>query len=233
MRWFITGTDTDAGKTVVTACLAAAARTRGTVVAAKPVATGVEPGTAGEDATRIALAAGHPPPPAITFTAPVSPHRAALDAASPIDTVALRAWIEALEANTVLVEGVGGWRVPIQVGPSPIEVCDLARWTDGSVILVARDRLGVLNHTLLTVEAIQRDGLALAAVVLNRGLGDQAPPSNLADLRMLVDAPVTVLDAIDPHDPQRLADAGALLWRAVREPVLQRGTVGAATENER
>ena len=83
------------------------------------------------------------------------------------------------------------------------------------------------------VEAIQRDGLALAAVVLNRGLGDQAPASNLADLRMLVDAPVTVLDAIDPHDPQRLADAGALLWRAVREPVLQRGTVGAATENER
>lgn len=214
MRWFVTGTDTDVGKTVVVACLAQAARARGSVIAAKPVASGVVPGTAGEDAARIATAAAHAPTGLATYVPPVSPHRAILDGGAPIDPVALRGWIEARNADVVLVEGVGGWRVPVQLDPR-IEVSDLARWTGGDVIVVAADRLGVLNHTRLTVDAIRADGLRVAGVVLNQATPASGPTSNLADLRLLLDVPVVPLGRLDPDHPGDRDRAGRALWRAL------------------
>src|SRR5687768_2946774 len=100
MRLFVTGTDTGVGKTVVTACLAAAARRRGSVVACKPVASGVPPGQAGEDAELLGRCAGHPPLVLAAFEAPLSPHRAAmLEGRQVGDDVLER--IRALQADTV------------------------------------------------------------------------------------------------------------------------------------
>ena len=211
MRCFITGTDTEVGKSVATACLAEAAKSRGTAIAAKPVASGVAPGTDGEDAELLAAAAEHPPVIWRRYTPPVSPHRAILDGGQPIDPQVLRRDLQALSADTVLVEGVGGWRVPIQLEPR-IECVDLARWTGGAVIVVARDRLGVLNHTRLTVDAIRADGLEVAGIILNRLPGDPELPSNLLDLRLLHDLPIAVLDPIDPHRADQRLRAGLSLW---------------------
>jgi dethiobiotin synthetase len=216
MRLFVTGTDTDVGKSLVTACLAQAARDTGTVVAAKPVASGVEPGTVGDDAVLIATAAGHTPVCFVSFAAPLSPHRAArLEGRAPpsslLDDVAL------LSADTVLVEGVGGWRVPLGGGWWND---DLARATGGQVVVVAADRLGVLNHTLLTVEAVRRSGLQVAGVVLNRGIAgeDASRAHNLDDLRELTGLPVVVLTRLDPGDEAARAEAGRTLWRGIVAP---------------
>ncbi|MEZ4236667.1 MAG: dethiobiotin synthase [Myxococcota bacterium] len=222
MRLFVTGTDTDVGKTAITACLARAARQRGSVVAAKPVASGVATGTAGEDALALGAAAGHAPRVYATFADPVSPHRASAIAGTPVDDGVLD-WIAALAADTVLVEGVGGWRVPVRADPGGLWVRDLARAAGGPVVIVAPDRVGVLNHALLTVDAVRRDGLAVAGVVLNRGASppDAGRPHNLADLRDLLDVPVVPVERIAPDDP----DAA----RAAGEAVL-RGIVGAVGE---
>jgi dethiobiotin synthase len=205
MRLFVTGTDTDVGKSVVTACLAAAARAHGTVVACKPVASGVPAGTAGEDALRIARGAGHDPLVFTTWSTPVSPHRAAWLEGRPVVPDLLER-VRALQADTVLVEGAGGWRVPV-AAPSDttpareaLWMKDLAAATGGPCIVVAADKLGVLNHTLLTVEAIRRDGLQVLGVVLNQGLrpeDDISTSSNEADLRWLLDVPL----AVAPHVP--------------------------------
>lgn len=213
-RWFVTGTDTEIGKSVVTACLAQAARRWGTVLAAKPVASGVVPGTPGEDAALLGEAAGHPPLVLQTWVAPLSPHRAALAEGRPADPEALDRFCRGLRADTVLVEGVGGWRVPLRVDSTRYEVPDLARATGGRVIVVAADRLGVINHARLTVEAVRGDGLEVAGLVLNRGTapGSEARATNLADLRLLLDLPVAVLEALDPRDARAREAAGARLW---------------------
>lgn len=217
MRWFVTGTDTDIGKTAVTACLAQAARTRGTVVAAKPVASGVAPGSVPEDAQRIADAAGHPPKYFAAWEPPLSPHRAALLAGDTLDPAALKSWISSHRAETVLIEGVGGWRVPLQCATrevAAIEVSDLALWTEGAVIVVAANRLGVLNHARLTVDAIRADGLQVAGVVLNQVLSgtDLSAQSNFADLSVLLDVPVVIMPHLDLDSPAERAACGAVLW---------------------
>ena len=225
MRWFITGTDTEVGKSVVTACLAQAFRAHGTTIAAKPVASGVPDGEVGEDAALLAHGAGHPPTCLVSLVPPVSPHRALLDEAQTIRPADLERWIGELQADFVLVEGVGGWRVPIQVGEHPIAVTDLARWTQGPVVVVARDRLGVLNHTLLTVEAVRRDGFEVVGVVLNQFDSEDSPPANLEDLRMLLDVPVVVLPNLDPTDPHARQSAGEVLVAGLASPGTARATV--------
>jgi dethiobiotin synthetase len=229
MRLFVTGTDTDVGKTVVTACLAREARGRGTVVAAKPVASGVAPGSAGEDAERIGRAAGHAGSvvgahPWETFEAPLSPHRAAALAGRTVSDAVLDG-IAALRADTVLVEGVGGWRVPLRLGPRPLWVADLARATGGAVVIVAADRIGVLNHALLTAEAVRADGFTVAGIVLNRGVGphgatgsDPSRAYNAEDLRQLLDVPVVALPAVDLADDGALLRAGEALARGIFGP---------------
>lgn len=216
MRLFVTGTGTDVGKTRVTACLARAARARGTVVAAKPVASGVAPGTAGEDAERLGDAAGHPPVVFATFREPLSPHRAALveGAALPPD---LLDRVRGLSADTVLVEGVGGWRVPLSLRP-PLWVEDLARATGGPVLVVAGDRLGVLNHALLTVDAVRAAGLSVCALALVRTIADAdlATRTNAEDLRLLLDVPVVEVPWLGPgSDPARETAVGADLLRVI------------------
>jgi dethiobiotin synthetase len=216
MRLFVTGTDTGVGKSVVTACLARAARLRGTVLASKPVASGVAPGTPGEDALLISQAAGHPPSGLVRYEAPLSPHRAALLEGRILEPEVLSSFISSLQADTVLVEGVGGWRVPISTTPR-VWVSDLARAVGGPVVVVAADRLGTLNHTLLTVERIVQEGFVVAGVALNRGAGppDPSQASNQADLERLLEVPVVVVPPVAVGDEHAMLGAGQALLRGM------------------
>jgi len=215
MRLFVTGTDTDVGKTAITACLARAARDRGTVCACKPVASGVPAGEHAEDAVHIGTAAGHPPLCFARFIAPLSPHRAAAmeGRVVPAD---IPSRIASLSADTVLVEGVGGWCVPLSSSPA-LWVTDLACATGGDVLIVAADRLGVLSHTLLTVRAIVADGHRPVGVVLNQlpGTTGASATTNLADLRSLLSLPVVPVPAFDPGSAQDQTRIGALVWRDI------------------
>jgi dethiobiotin synthase len=187
-RVLVIGTDTDVGKTVVTAAIAAACGYR----ALKPIASGVPAGTVGDDAALLSVGDGHPPATCYRFVAPLSPHRAAAleDQAICLDTVL--DWITANAGPKTLVEGVGGWRVPL--GPG-VALPDLATRLGWPVLVVARDALGALNHTLLTVDAVRADGLQVVGVVLNQGTGAPVVPSNLDDLQHLLPVPVRTFPA--------------------------------------
>jgi dethiobiotin synthetase len=206
-RLFVTGTDTEVGKSVVTACLAAPFH--GSAHAAKIVASGVEV-PPGEDATLLGFAAGHPPEVFATFRAPLSPQRAAALEGRAVDVAQLSTWLRSRTGDPLLVEGVGGWLVPIAPG---FHVPDAARIIDAPVLVVAADRLGVLNHTLLTCRAIRAAGMELAGVVLNRGVpGDASSDHNLDDLCELLDVPVVPLGAVDVTRLESLDAAGTALW---------------------
>jgi len=205
-KLFITGTDTEIGKTMVTACLAAAWRARGQKPRAiKPLATGSAP--PGEDATLIASAAGHQPVVFACLPEPASPERAARQANISIDDVGLVEWVRAQQGDPVLIEGVGGWSVPIT---EAMTVEDLAMAVQAPVLIVAENRLGVINHTLLTVEAIRGCGLPIAGVVINHKTSDRSELHawNVEDIRRWVglDIPVATLERIE--DTDHLAKAG-------------------------
>jgi dethiobiotin synthetase len=204
---FITGTDTGVGKTVVTAALAAGLRAAGRPVRAlKPLATGSLPPS--EDAVLLGQAAGHRPQSWLTLHTAASPARAAKEADEELFMHEIIDWIEEQEGEPLLVEGVGGWRVPI-VGRSTI--ADLAVALGFPVLVVAANKLGVLNHTLLTVDAIRASGCRVAGVVLNDAFECHVDLArwNLEDLREQLDVPVVSLPQIAV--PSRLAEAGAWL----------------------
>jgi len=186
--WFITGTDTEVGKTVVTAGLAAALRKEGHAVRAiKPLATGSAP--PGEDATQIAEAAGHTPLVHTCLPIPAAPHRAAALARTQIDFEALVHWTTQHQGSPTLVEGVGGWTVPLT---QQHRVSDLAAALGLPVIVVAANKLGVLNHSILTVEAILADGLEVSAVILNDHFSSSPDLAewNHQDLTAALDVPI-------------------------------------------
>lgn len=207
---FVTGTDTGVGKTVTTAALAAALAGAGVDVRAlKPVASGVPAGDPGEDAALLGFAAGHAPAGAVRLRAPVSPHRAAALEGRAIDPADLLDWIHARRGAVTLVEGAGGWEVPLT---PRFRVSHLAAALGWPVLVVALDRLGVLNHTLLTVEAVQRAGVAVAGVVLVDGPEDASTPHNAADLRALLPrVAVRRLPRLPALDRATLAAAGRAL----------------------
>lgn len=164
--YFITGTDTGVGKTIVTAGLAAMAAAEGKRVCAyKPIQTGLDsdPG----DNHHVALWTGNPEiavQTTYTFAPPVAPWVADLDGTIEVERI-----IEDFQAlqqdyDVVLVEGAGGVRVPIAPG---VEMGDLMVRLAIPVLVVARPHLGTINHTLLTVEALQRRGLSVAGVIVS------------------------------------------------------------------
>ncbi len=175
LRWrgivLVTGTDTGVGKTVVTAAVAAAAQAAGLRVAVvKPAQTGTADGAPG-DAETVARLAGPPTTRVLaSYPEPLAPLPAAKVAGvAPLELYetldAVRA--EAGRHDLVLVEGAGGLLVPMGVRPSgeAWTVADLAVQLDARTLVVARAGLGTLNHTALTLEALDRRGVP-AAVVL-------------------------------------------------------------------
>ncbi len=174
--WFITGTDTGVGKTLVSAALLLAARSWGLRAAAiKPVASGCafDGGVLrSEDAVQLASCADialderelNP----IALAEPIAPHLAARRAGVVLHAGALAAHVRAVrerhQPDVLLVEGAGGWRVPLGDGGM---LADVPRALGCPVILVVGLRLGCLNHALLTAEAIAAAGLPLAGWVAN------------------------------------------------------------------
>jgi len=173
--YFVTGTDTGVGKTVVSLGLVRAFKARGRRVAAmKPVASGcTEQGGAlrNDDALRLQAEASVALPyetvNPYAFAPPIAPHLAAAEAGTWISIARIAAQVREVQAmvETLIVEGVGGWRVPLDERET---VAELAAALGFPVVLVVAVRLGCLNHALLTVESIQRAGLPLAGWVANR-----------------------------------------------------------------
>jgi dethiobiotin synthetase len=171
IRLAVTGTDTGIGKTVVTCALAVALRRRGLrVVAMKPIETGTAPDDPARDGARIARAAGDDR--AVAITAPitypdaVAPLVAARRAGHPIDLAQLDTAVRvaSLDRDVLLVEGAGGLLVPITERVSFDGL--FARWSL-DLVIVAVNRLGVINQVRLTVAAARTAALRVRAVVLN------------------------------------------------------------------
>ncbi|MEO6775690.1 MAG: dethiobiotin synthase [Kofleriaceae bacterium] len=206
--YFITGTGTEVGKTFLTASLARRARERGLrVFAFKPIETGCRnQGDAliGADQQVLVTAAGDwqhgPLCGAYQFEPPVAPSVAAarasvtisLDHAVALPRAAMLGQPPFEHVDLVLVEGAGGWRVPIT--PTH-DMSSLAAASGLPVLVAALATLGTLNHTLLTVEAIERDGQRCAGVVLSQRPEDDQSlvQSNLAELRARWDGPILAL----------------------------------------
>ena len=163
MRLFVTGTDTDVGKTRVAAALAAALVARGerpTIV--KAVQTGLAPGTDG-DAAEAAALAGCASLELARFRLAADPWSAALaEGAPPLDASVLARRIEDV-AGPVIVEGAGGAAVPLNATET---MATLAALTSCEAIVVAGLRLGAISHTLLTLEYLAAHGVRVRGVVL-------------------------------------------------------------------
>lgn len=171
---FVTGTDTEIGKTLVSGALLHALGQAGVRAAGmKPIAAGAEQRDGvwcNEDVDFLYAAAPLKLPRALTtpylFRAPAAPHIAASLESVAIEPGRIVAAYEQVraQAEAVVVEGVGGWRVPLTHG---YDTSDLARQLGLPVILVVGLRLGCINHALLTAEAIAARGLKLAGWVAN------------------------------------------------------------------
>ncbi|NNA00210.1 dethiobiotin synthase [Pseudomonas lundensis] len=173
--YFITGTDTDVGKTTVAAGLLQAARAAGLSTAAgKPVASGCEvtpEGLRNADALALmaqcTLALSYEEVNPVAFEPAIAPHIAAREAGVALTVQALLTPMQRIlsqRADFTLIEGAGGWRVPLSGQDS---LSDVAQGMDLPVILVVGVRLGCISHALLTAEAIAQDGLQLAGWVAN------------------------------------------------------------------
>ncbi len=202
IRVGVTGTDTGVGKTVVTCALAAALRARGLRVAAmKPVETGVSFDDPARDGARLARAAGCDRPLSATapivFARPLSPLAAARALGRSVDLGALDAAINAAarDADALIVEGAGGLLVPVTVAVSFADL--FARWSL-DLVIVAANRLGVINHTLLTVQAAHAAGLVVRAVVLSSTTSAPSDPSTASNAAQLAELLATRFPGAGP-----------------------------------
>lgn len=196
--YFVTGTDTDIGKTHAAVKLIERWRAEGQrVLAMKPVASGCEVLPDGRwsnsDVERLVAATGQTDLELMNpyrFLPPISPHIAARQAGVDISLEVIGAHYQRLaeSADVVLVEGAGGWLAPLT---ERLFMKDLAQVLRLPVILVVGMRLGCINHALLTVRAIEAAGLPLAGWVANRVVPEQAAyAENLATLQAYIAAPL-------------------------------------------
>lgn len=195
--YFITGTDTECGKTEITLGLMQKLQNGGrSVVGMKPVASGgalIEDSLHNSDAQRIQQQSSVQFPYSLVnpfvFERPIAPHLAAKLTGVTIDFARIQECYKQLstKADLVMVEGVGGWRVPL--GPDG-DLSDLAKTMGLPLILVVGIRLGCINHALLTVESIQAKELVLDGWVANILDPDMLElDANLTTLRESIDAP--------------------------------------------
>lgn len=232
---FVTGTDTGVGKTRVAVALIRALRAQGLrVVGMKPVAAGhapqgdsdplraearVEsyaPGEANEDVVALLQAANvaadirdvNP----YDFAPAIAPHIAAQQAGVRIelDTIAAAFARLAAAADVVVVEGAGGWRVPLNEHE---DMADLAQRLGLPVVLVVGLRLGCLNHAVLTAESITRRGLPWAGWVGNHIEPEMAcQTENIAALNARLPGPCL---GIHPYQPAPVPETGTPQWLAL------------------
>ncbi|HEY6985677.1 MAG TPA: dethiobiotin synthase [Rhodanobacteraceae bacterium] len=219
---FVTGTDTGIGKTRASTMLLRAHRDLGRrAIGMKPVASGCRAtvdGLRNEDA-EVLIAASDPRPPYALcnpFALPlaIAPHLAAREAGIEIALAPIEKAYRQLGAmaDRVVVEGVGGWSVPLS---DSIMQADLVRALGLPVVLVVGLRLGCLNHALLTARAIVLDGCALAGWIANRIDPDMVhAEANLDTLRTRIAAPLLGVIA---HADEPGEDRGEALAPAVQQ----------------
>lgn len=203
-RWFITGTDTDVGKTVTSCALLQAAATQGYRTAGyKPVASGSQmtvDGLRNSDALalqansseRLSYSQVNP----FTFLEATSPHIASESEGRTIPLTALSDGLRQLEqsADWILVEGAGGWFTPLS---SQVTFADWVQLEQLPVIMVVGVKLGCINHALLTAQAIRQAGLILAGWVANEVTpAGKRQAEYMATLTRMITAPLL---GVIPH----------------------------------
>ncbi|MBF0457584.1 MAG: dethiobiotin synthase [Nitrospirae bacterium] len=200
--FFITGTDTGVGKTVVSALIAVLLKEKGffpDVIVRKPIETGcaivnneLVPGdghllktiTGSDESLDIITP--------VRFSHPLAPMAAAAYEGTTIDIAEIINSFKSIDSSSVvIVEGVGGLLVPITKG---FFVSDLIRELSLPVILVSSNRLGTINHTLLSLEHMKNKAVAVAGIVFNNthttGEQDISVNTNIEQIRQLTDVPV-------------------------------------------
>lgn len=197
--FFVAGTDTDVGKTVVSAGLLEAANQRGlSTIGHKPIAAGCEQtpdGLRNSDALLLQQTSSIKLPyeqvNPIALEPAIAPHIAATQIGRRLDAdrmAALCRGVMMQPADFMIIEGAGGWRVPLN---SRQTLADLPKMLRTPVILVVGMKLGCISHTLLTVEAIVKDGLRLAGWVANRAESQMSCYNeNLDTLKSMLSAPL-------------------------------------------
>ena len=184
MNLFVAGTDTSVGKTHISCLILETLRRQGVdAVGYKPVACGDR-----DDARALAAASGgiaeedvNP----VYFNTPVAPYVAGLLENKTADPAELVAGFRRLAAAHpfVVVEGAGGWEVPVSAN---YRISDLASDLGLPVLLVAANRLGALNHILLSIAAIRAKGLTCAGIILNQ-LGDELDTAMITNKGVIED----------------------------------------------
>jgi dethiobiotin synthetase len=221
---FVVGTDTGVGKTLISCALVQALRNRGVAaVGMKPVASGAWRDADGcrrsEDADALSAVSAPGHAPSLTnpylFDAPLAPHVAANMEGRLIDPLHIRSAFARLcaDAQHVVVEGVGGFIVPLT---DDYTTADLAQDLGVPLVLVVGLRLGCINHALLTAEAIRARGLRLAGWVANCTAGGMlAQDASIAALAARLGAPllgvVPHLESPDPAVAAAALDLDAIL----------------------
>lgn len=214
--YFVTGTDTDVGKTLAATGLIEAANRQGRRTAAiKPVAAGCEDrgdGLQNSDALQLQAAASHPlsyqqvnP---IALQAAIAPHIAAEQEGRSLSAQRLSGFcrgLTLLPVDILVIEGAGGWYVPLNHRET---LADVAKQLNPEVILVVGLRLGCINHALLSIKAIRADGLKIAGWI-----GSTIDPDmpqldkNIATLERLIAEPcLGVIPRLTDLSPQRVAE---------------------------
>lgn len=197
--FFVTGTDTEVGKTYVSALLLQAASSIGlSAVGYKPVSAGCEfingewsneDARALREASSIQVSLREINP--IALTPPIAPHIAARHARVEITQQGIVDGFQHLadmQPDFMLMEGAGGWRLPLS---SSLWMPDVVSSLNLDVIVVVGMRLGCLNHAMLTVDAIKRDGLTVKGWVANQLSADmRVYQENLDTLKEAIDAPL-------------------------------------------
>lgn len=199
-RWFVTGTDTGIGKTYVACLLIRHLVAQGHRVAAmKPVSSGSETTATGlrnQDALNLMAEANvkldYATVNPYCYQPAIAPHIAAQEVSQPVDLDEICRRAQTIEADHLVIEGVGGWQVPLndqELLPA------LVGRLDARVIMVVGMRLGCINHALLTAKQIQRDGCRLAGWVAN--ILEEDMPAYQNNLKTLINhLPVPLLSEI-------------------------------------
>ncbi|ELY49783.1 dethiobiotin synthase [Natronorubrum bangense] len=205
----VVGTDTGVGKTVVTAGLTRWLREQGIDARAiKPAQTGFPPD---DDAGFVAEACGDPDAATCCryLEPPLAPRVAAARSGEELTYESiLTACREAIaEAEQPIVEGIGGLRVPLS---GDHEVVDLVADLEATALVVTRSGLGTLNHTALSVEALERRGIDVAGIVCNEYAGETvAERTNPAELERMTGHDITTVPPLEGETPRAMADGVA------------------------
>jgi len=213
--YFVTGTDTDVGKTLVSAALVHGYASKGCrAVGMKPIASGaniVDGTLVNEDVVQLRAAANIDAPldkiTPYVFASPIAPHIAAMEAGVKLKVETIVDAFSGLRASAdiVVVEGAGGFLVPLD---DAHDMGDIAAALGLPVILVVGMRLGCINHALLTVAAIESRGLVLAGWIANVvSDGMSRFEENMDCLRKRIDAPcLGVIPHLESPDFRQAAE---------------------------